>query len=80
MVTYTLSGTAVAGVNYTTPANLSVTIPAGQYAAEIIIPIKNVAVTENKTVIVTLVSASNNVALGLGSGKTYKNFTYTILK
>lgn len=80
VVNYTLTGTAIAGVNYTVPPNLSVTIPAGAYAAEIIIPVKNVAVPENKTIVITLTSANNNVNLGLGSGKSYKNFTYTILK
>jgi hypothetical protein len=80
VVNFTISGTAVVDVNYTMPTYTSVTIPAGQYTGEILIPIKNVAVAVNKTIIITLTSASNKVELGLGSVKAYKNFTYTITK
>jgi hypothetical protein len=78
-IQYTLSGTAVEGVNYTAPAQKSITIPAGQYFANINIPvINNPLVGGNKTIIITLSSASNNTELGLGADKSYKTFTYTL--
>lgn len=75
---YKLSGTAVAGTNYTTPDPMSVTIPAGTWTGKISIPIINTALSGNKTIIITLDSASNNTQLGLGSGKAYNTFTYTL--
>ncbi|RYE16431.1 MAG: hypothetical protein EOP45_17515 [Sphingobacteriaceae bacterium] len=77
-VTYTLSGTAVAGVNYTAPSQLSITIPAGSWSADISIPVINTVLTGNKTIIITLASATNNTQLGLGVDRTYKTFTYTL--
>ena len=79
VVEYTLSGTAVEGVNYHAPAQKSVTIPAGEYFAAINIPVINTPLTGgNKTIIITLSSASNNTGLGLGVDKNYKTFTYTL--
>lgn len=78
-IQYTLSGTAVEGVNYNAPAQKSVTIPAGQYFAAINIPVINTPlIGGNKTIIITLSSASNNTELGLGVDKNYKTFTYTL--
>lgn len=77
-VTYTLTGTAVAGVNYTAPNPLSVTIPAGKWYADIQIPVINTPLTSNKTIIITMVTASNNVQLGLGANRGYTAFTYTL--
>lgn len=78
-IQYTLTGTAVEGVNYTAPAQKSVTIPAGQYFAAINIPVINTPlVGGNKTIIITLTSASNNTEVGLGVNNSYKTFTYTL--
>lgn len=77
-VSYTLSGTAVAGTNYTVPNATSVTIPAGKWYADIQIPVINTALSGNKTIIVTLSNASNNVQVGIGTDRNYKVFTYTL--
>jgi len=78
-IQYALSGTAVEGVNYTAPAQKSITIPAGQYFANINLPVINTPlVGGNKTIIITLSSASNNTELGLGVDRAYKTFTYTL--
>ncbi len=77
-VTYTLSGTAVAGTNYTAPAALTVTIPAGKWYSDIQIPVINSPLTGNRTIIITMTTASNNVQVGMGSDRNYKTFTYTL--
>lgn len=81
-INYSLSGTAVEGVNYTTPDPMSVTIPAGKYFTDIKIPVINTPIlplpTSTKTIIITLTSATNNVGLGLGVDKNYTIFTYTL--
>lgn len=77
-VSYTLSGTAVAGTNYTAPNPGSITIPAGKWYADIQIPVINAPLSGSKTIIITLSSASNNVQLGIGTDRNYKNFTYTL--
>lgn len=77
-VSYTLTGTAVAGTNYTVPNPMSVTIPAGQWSADIKIPVINAPLASNKTIIITLSAADNNTQLGLGVDRTYKTFTYTL--
>lgn len=77
-IEYTLSGTAIEGVNYNSPAQKRVTIPAGKYFEAIDIPVINAPLTGNKTIIITLSSASNNTELGLGVDKSYKTFTYTL--
>jgi len=77
-ITYALSGTAVAGTNYTAPNPMSITIPAGQWSADIKIPVINTALASNKTIIITLATATNNVQVGLGVDRTYKTFTYTL--
>lgn len=77
-VTYTLSGTAVAGTNYTAPNPMSITIPAGKWSADIQIPIINTPLTSNKTIIITLATASNNTLVGIGTNRNYKTFTFTI--
>lgn len=79
-ITYSLSGTAVAGVNYTTPSPTNVTIPAGKWFANIQIPVINTPLSENKTIIITLNSATNEVQMGLGVDRAYKTFTYTLIK
>jgi hypothetical protein len=78
VVGFALSGTAIAGTNYTVPASNSVTIPAGKWYADIIIPVNNVVVPANRTIIVTLTSASNNAQIGIGTDRNYKVFTYSI--
>lgn len=78
VVGFALSGTSVAGTNYTVPQFTSVTIPAGKWYADITIPVINVAVPANRTLIVTLTSASNHTQLGIGTDRNYKVFTYTI--
>lgn len=77
-VTYILSGTAVAGTNYTLPAALAVTIPAGKWYADIQIPVINSPLSSNRTIIITMTTASNNVQVGMGSDRNYKTFTYTL--
>jgi hypothetical protein len=77
-VNYTLSGTAVAGTNYTAPNPTSITIPAGKWYADIMIPVINTPLTGNKTIIITMASASNNVQVGLGAARGYTSFTYTL--
>ena len=79
IIQYTLSGTAVDGVNYNASTQKSVTIPAGKYFTAINIPVINTPLTGgNKTIIITLSAASNDTALGLGVDKSYKTFTYTL--
>ena len=59
-VTYTLSGTATGGSDYTTPNPLSLSIPAGSQTANIVIPVKGDLVDElDETVTVTLTEATN---------------------
>jgi hypothetical protein len=78
-IAYTLTGTAVAGVNYTPPSPMSVTIPAGAWSANISIPVINTPlVGGNKTIIITLASATGKTQLGIGSDGNYKTFTYTL--
>jgi hypothetical protein len=77
-VTYSLTGTAVAGVNYTAPTPLSIIIPVGKWYADIMIPVINTPLTANKTIIITMTGANNNVQLGLGATRTYTSFTYTL--
>ncbi|MVN92990.1 hypothetical protein [Mucilaginibacter aquatilis] len=77
-VNYTLSGTAVAGTNYTPPAALAVTIPAGKWYADIQIPVINSPLSGNRTIVITMTTASNNVQVGMGSDRNYKTFTYTL--
>ncbi|EDM37765.1 hypothetical protein PBAL39_15109 [Pedobacter sp. BAL39] len=77
-VTYTLAGTAVAGTNYTRPSPLSVVIPAGKWYADIQIPVINAPLTGNKTIVIALVTASNDTQIGLGTDRNYKIFTYTL--
>ncbi len=78
VVTYTLSGTAIAGTNYTVPTPMSITIPAGSWYTDILIPVINTPLTSNKTIIITLTTASNNTVVGIGTDKNYKTFTFTI--
>lgn len=78
VVTYTLSGTAVAGTNYTVPTPMSITIPAGKWSADIQIPVINTPLASNKTIIITLTTASNNTLVGIGTDRNYKTFTFTI--
>jgi hypothetical protein len=78
VVNYSLSGTAVAGVNYTAPNPSSITISAGRWYADISIPVINAPLTANKTIIITMTSASNNVIVGIGTARSYNAFTYTL--
>lgn len=78
VVTYTLSGTAVEGTNYTAPNPLAITIPAGKWYADISIPVINATLSSNKTIIITMATASNNVQIGIGTNRNYKVFTYTL--
>ncbi|WEK33960.1 MAG: hypothetical protein P0Y53_15840 [Candidatus Pseudobacter hemicellulosilyticus] len=79
-LTYTLGGTAEAGVNYTAPDPMSITIPAGKWFTDIKIPVINTPITANKTIIIALATATDDVQLGLGSDRNYKTFTYTLTK
>ncbi|WP_316829641.1 Calx-beta domain-containing protein [Pedobacter aquatilis] len=59
-ITYTLSGTATEGSDYGTIGTKSVTIPAGQTSATIIIPVSSDNLVEgNETVIATLGTSNN---------------------
>jgi hypothetical protein len=79
-ITYHLSGTAQAGVNYTAPNPTTTIIRAGTWTTSISIPVINTPLTGgNKTMILTLDSASDpNMQMGLGASKTYNTFTYTL--
>lgn len=77
-VAYAIDGTAVAGVNYTPPGALTVTIPAGSWYADIKIPVINAPLTGNKTIRITMNTASNETQVGIGTDKNYKTFTYTL--
>ncbi|MBC7912693.1 MAG: hypothetical protein H7Y07_01085 [Pyrinomonadaceae bacterium] len=78
-VTYAYSGTAVQGQDYNPVTPLTVTVPASTYYAPIeFTVINNPALTSNKTVIITLKSATDGFDLGLGTNKTFKTYTYTI--
>ncbi|MES2276368.1 MAG: hypothetical protein V4592_10120 [Bacteroidota bacterium] len=77
-VTYALSGTAVAGTNYTAPTSPSITIPAGKWYADISMPVINATLSGNKTIIITLTAATNNTQVGVGTDRNYKVFTYTL--
>lgn len=78
LITYRLGGTAAEGVNYMLPGSLTLNIPAGKWYADIQIPVINAPLTGNKTIIISIVSASNNTQVGLGSDRNYKDFTYTL--
>jgi hypothetical protein len=75
---YTLGGTAISGSNYTPPNELTVTIPAGKWYADIIIPVINSPLVGNKTIVITLATVTNNMQVGLGTDRNYKTFTYTL--
>lgn len=78
-VTFTLAGTAVAGVDYTAPTTRSVTIAAGRYSGEINFTVlNNPAQTTSKTVLINLTGASEGYEVGIGVAKGYATFTYTI--
>jgi len=78
-VSFALTGTATAGVDYTPPAELSVTIPAGSWRADInIVGLNNTLQTIKKTVIITLNAATQGFEIGLGYANAYGVFTYTI--
>ncbi|PST82514.1 hypothetical protein C7T94_07505 [Pedobacter yulinensis] len=77
-VSYNLSGTAVAGTNYTAPNPMLVTIPAGKWYADILIPVINTPLPGNRTIVISLTAAGNNTQLGLGTDRNYKVFTYTL--
>ncbi|AQG79189.1 hypothetical protein [Spirosoma montaniterrae] len=79
VVNFSIGGTAVAGQDYTPPAAMSVTIPAGKYFGEITFPVlNNPAQTANRTVVFTMTSATEEFALGIGFPRGYFTFTYTI--
>ena len=76
-VTYTLSGTATAGSDYTDPATKTATIAAGSATGNIVIPIKGDLVAEgNETVIVTL-SGATNASVSSVSGEDTATGTIT---
>ena len=64
-VTYTLSGTAIEGADYTARTG-TVTIPAGETEAEIVIPVINDSEAEDpETVILTMTGTSGDANLSL---------------
>ncbi len=77
-VNYALTGTAIAGTNYTAPNPTSITIPAGKWYADIQIPVINTSLSGNKTIIITMTSAGNNIQVGIGTPRAYTAFTYTL--
>jgi uncharacterized repeat protein (TIGR01451 family)/gliding motility-associated-like protein len=59
-ITYTLSGTATEGTDYSTTVIKTITIPAGQTTGTITIPVLTDAIVEGtETVIATLITSSN---------------------
>jgi hypothetical protein len=78
-VNFTITGTAVAGQDYTLPVTQSVTIPAGKYSGDINFTVlNNPALTASRTVLINLTSASEGFDVGIGVAKGYATFTYTI--
>ena len=77
-VAYTIDGTALAGVNYTPPGALTITIPAGKWYADIEIPVINTPLTANRTIRITMNTASNDTQVGIGTDRNYRTFTYTL--
>ncbi|MFA7191909.1 MAG: Calx-beta domain-containing protein [Candidatus Paceibacterota bacterium] len=76
VVTYTLTGGATAGTDYTAPNPLSVTIPANTDSALIQIPITADTTDEDpETIVVTLSAVSSGMATVALTNKIY---TYTI--
>lgn len=67
-VTYTLSGTAVAGTDYSNPQNGTITIPQGSSTATITFPVIDDNVSEpTETIIVTLASVDNGYSISTGT-------------
>jgi hypothetical protein len=79
-VTFTLGGTAIPSEDYKGPTPLEVTIPAGQYRADIGFTVIDDKIKEKaETVVINLASAPEGFELGLGSAYGYKSYTYTII-
>ncbi|MCZ4222600.1 Calx-beta domain-containing protein [Pedobacter rhodius] len=66
-ITYTLSGTATEGSDYSTIATKTITIPAGQTTGTITIPVLSDAIVEGNETIVATLSASNNATVVIGN-------------
>jgi hypothetical protein len=73
VVTFTVTGTATSGTDYTAFTN-SVTIPAGSTTATITIPVINDAIVEtSETVIVTLNSVTTGISTTIGTPNAATN-------
>ena len=71
-VDFTLSGTAINGTDYNL-SNGTVTIPAGQTTANIVLPVLNDKLKKENTTVIFTLSNPTNATLG-----TYTTYTYTI--
>ena len=78
VVSYTLSGSAVAGTHYTIPANQTITIPAGTWFQRIGIPTIVSTLPANRTLGINLTTVDPTVQLGIGPRRQHATFVYTL--
>ncbi|WP_316736794.1 Calx-beta domain-containing protein [Pedobacter aquatilis] len=62
-ITYTLSGTATEGSDYSTIGTKTITIPAGQTTGTITIPVLTDALVEGTETVIATLGATNNTAI-----------------
>ncbi len=79
---FTLTGTAVKGTHYTYDGDYTVTIPPQMRYVDVPVKVINnsLGASASKTIILSLVSASNNFKIGIGVGNGFNKSTYTIKK
>lgn len=82
VVKFTLTGTAVAGTHYTYTGDYSVTIPPRTRYVDVPVTVINnsLGASASRTIILTLVEASGNFEVGIGSANGFSKSTYTIRK
>ncbi|KQM69470.1 hypothetical protein ASE74_05645 [Pedobacter sp. Leaf216] len=74
-ITYTVTGTATSGLDYTAIGNI-VTIPAGQTTATVSVPVLNDNIAEGtETVILTMTAATNNASITASNSPATVNIT-----
>lgn len=78
VVSYTLTGSAVAGTHYTIPANRTITIPAGTWFQRIEIPTIVSTLPANRTLGINLTTEDPTVQLGIGPRRQHATFVYTL--
>jgi hypothetical protein len=78
VVSYTLTGSAVAGTHYTIPDNRTITIPAGTWFQRIEIPTIVSTLPANRTLGINLTTEDPTVQLGIGPRRQHATFVYTL--